>query len=340
MSMIGVGNIISGIASSRRAKDTEFLYASAYIRSIEEKGLCRETLSRMLDAPTVNDAAAILRDVYSEGDSDAVCDEIVNEAYRTVNDIVSDKELFSFMRYPYDANNIKIAIKCAAKVTSADGFLFGCGTLTQNEYTAMVINSDFSPLPKKLADAAKEAAELYKKTGDPQSIDLSVDKVCLALMAEEAKKTGSGFVSDAVKYKIDISNILTAKRIVRMGGENVRGTLERALSDGGNISAEKLTEAASSENADGAISDLVLKLAPIFSDAITKDRLGDVERELENSYLQFVYTAKKVPFGIEVPFAYLVSSEYNAKNARIILAGKRAGLDVDKIRERMRIYYV
>lgn len=340
MKMIGAEKIRSGIASLKRAKDTDFLYASAYIRSIEEKGLCRETLSRMLEAPTAKDAEAILRDVYSDGDSDAICDEIVNAAYKTIGEVVSDKEMFSFMRYPYDANNIKTAIKCVAKGIPTDGLFFGCATLAADEYVKMAENGEFSALPKKLGDAAKEAFELFKKTGDPQSIDLPIDKACLSLMAEKASETGSRFILDSVMLKIDIANVLSTKRIVRMSGETVKGTLERTLSAGGNIAPEKLVSTAVSENPEESLNTLIEETVPTLSPALSSERLGEIERGLENSYLEFVYSAKKVPFGIEVPFAYLVSSEYNAKNARIILAGKRAGLDADKIRERMRIYYV
>lgn len=340
MKKINKNDILNSISARRRSKDTEFLYASAYIRSVEEKGLCKELLNRMLEAQSVSEAESMLHDAYPKGSADTVCDEIVNEAYDTVDELVSDAEMFSFMRYPYDANNVKSAIKCAAKGISAEGMLFGCGTFHADDYVKMAESNDFSALPEKLGKAASNAAELYKKTGDPQTIDLPIDKACLSLMAEAAARTGSRFISEAVKCKIDISNILSAKRVIRMGGETVKGTLERTLSCGGNIPCEKIVEASVSENAESELEKVISEIAPRLAEPLSLERLGDVERELENRYLETVYAAKNVPFGCEIPFAYLVSSEYNAKNARIILAGKRAGLEPEQIRERMRIYYV
>ncbi len=340
MKKIGIKQIIDTAKNKSRARDTEFLYASAYIRSVEEKGLCREMLARMLDAPTLADAEGILREASSVGVSDAVCDKIVNDAYETIGEVISDTELFTFMRYPYDTNNIKTAIKCAAKKIPCEDLLFDCGTLPPEKYVKMAETNDFSELPASLSEAAASAHEAFLKTGDPQTIDLPIDKACLYSMAEAAKMTGSRFILDAVKMKIDTANVLTTLRVMRMGGETVRGTLLSALSDGGLIPAEKLISAATSETPNDEISALISELRPEFGDALSKTRLGEIERELENAYLSFVYSAKSVPFGIEIPFIYIVSSETNAKNARIILAGKRSGLDAENIRERMRIYYV
>ena len=50
--------------------------------------------------------------------------------------------------------------------------------------------------------------------------------------------------------------------------------------------------------------------------------------------------AKYINFGAGVLAAFYYAREYEVKNIRIILAGKRAGQDSDTIRERMRDSYV
>ncbi len=339
--MISIKNIKTSIGKKKRAKDTEYLYATAYIRSVEEKGLCRELLTRMLDAPGVEEALGLLKDVYPGIPDEIICDEIVNEAYRTVDDIVSVPHMFTFMRYPYDANNVKTAIKCAAKGTSSEGFMFGCGTLSEEKYAEMAEKGDYSALPEALAEAAKNAADAFVKTGDPQSIDLPVDRACLEAMLDEADKTGSTFIRDTARVRIDIANLMTSLRVVRMGSKTAEGILSLALAEGGSIPKEKLMAAAAEEDPVAAIGTAAAEYSAVLADVIAADKkLGDLERELENRYLSAVYAAKSASFGCEVPYAYLVAAEYNSKNARIILAGKRAGLSPDAIRERMRLYYV
>lgn len=338
--MISINNIRKSAAAKKRARDTEYLYASAYLRSVEEKGVCRELLVRMLDADGAGSASSMLFEVYRKNgvSENALCDEIVNDAYKTVDEVVSVDGMFTFMRYPYDANNIKTAIKCAAKGIGTDGLMFACGTLPESEYAAMAASGDYGKLPRRIAEAAKYAAETYAKTGDPQSIDLPVDKACLEAMLDGANETGSKFIRDAITLKVDASNILTALRVTRMNGWTAVGTLERALADGGRVPVKALVGAASEG---GSVVSVAAEYRPGLASVLDSQKtLGELERALDNAYLSAVYEAKKVPFGCEIPFAYLVAAEYNSKNARIILAGKRAGLSAEAIGERMRLFYV
>ncbi len=339
--MISLKSIKTSVEKKRRSKDTEYLYATAYLRSIEEKGLGRELLLRMLEAANAEEALSQLSDVYGGDSDEIICDEIINEAYRTVDDVVGVPDMFTFMRYPYDANNIKTAIKCAALRMKTDGLMFGCGTLPENEYSSIVESKDFGKLPEALAEAAKNAADAYAKTGDPQSIDLPIDRACLSAMAEKADATGSAFIKNAIALRVDIANIMSAIRVCRMGDKTVGGVLESALADGGAIPKKRLIEATAEDDAAEAIFAAVAEYRPELTETVAAEgKLSELERALENRYLDTVYAARKLSFGCEIPFAYLVASEYNSKNARIILAGKRAGLSPDAIRERMRMFYV
>lgn len=339
--MISIANIKTSLFKKSRSKDTEYLYATAYIRSVEEKGLCRDLLARMLDAPSADDALTLLKEAYHGVADEIICDEIVNEAYRTVDDIVSVPDMFAFMRYPYDANNIKTAIKCGVKGTPVEGLMFGCGTLSESAYGMMAETGNFSELPSAIADAAKNAADAFVKTGDPQSIDLPIDRACLEAMMDEADRTGSAFIKATIRIRIDIANVMTALRVARMGSKTADGILATARAEGGSIPKAKLISAATEDAPVEAIGAVTSVFSAELADVISPDKkLGDLERELENRYLAAVYAAKSVSFGCEVPYAYLVAAEYNSKNARIILAGKRAGLPPDSIRERMRLYYV
>ncbi len=338
--MISIKKIKENAAVKKRAKDTEYLYASTYLRAVEEKGVCRELLTRMLEAEDADLASGALFEVYRKSGitENELCDEIVNDAYDTVDDAVSVPDMFTFMRYPYDANNIKTAIKCRAKGISTDGLMFACGTVSAFDCEAAAMSGDYGKFPAPLAKAAKSAADTYAKTGDPQSIDLPIDKACLEALIDGANGTGSKFIRDAITVKVDVLNVLTALRIAKTSGETAKGTLERALAKGGKVPTNALTEAVLSG---GSVIDTAIEYRPELAGVLDSGKsLGETERALDNVYLSSVYAAKSVPFGCEIPFAYLVAAEYNAKNARIILAGKRAGLSAEAIGERMRLFYV
>ena len=68
--------------------------------------------------------------------------------------------------------------------------------------------------------------------------------------------------------------------------------------------------------------------------------LAAVEKNADDRYMEFIRTAKFVPFGAEVPIGYLAGLDASVRNLRILLAGKAAGLSADTIRGRIRNSYV
>lgn len=332
-----------GKADKHKHRDTDYLYASSYIRSVEDRGLSRPLISRMLEASDADAAVSALLEARSalEGggsinDAEELCDAFVNDSFRTVSEIVTDAALFDFLRYQYDCNNIKTALKCHAKGIGTDGLLFSCGAIPESDIAKMASESDYSALPQIFAEAAKTAADNYAKTGDPQSIDLPLDLACLRAMAESADATGEALLSGAVRLRIDTANVMTVLRVLKMKTERGAELLERALSPLGNISKETLIRAYA-EGVDAFIGAVKGSLPSGFGEKLSAElSLSVIERMADDAYLEYVYASRGDIFGVSVPFIYLTEREYNAKNARIIIAGKRAGLPYDEIRERVR----
>ena len=65
-----------------------------------------------------------------------------------------------------------------------------------------------------------------------------------------------------------------------------------------------------------------------------------VEKACDDLYMDKVREGARVPFGAPVAGGYLVGCETSVKNIRILLAAKDAELNIDVIRERMRVSYV
>ncbi len=344
---------------NKKYRDTDYLYASAYIKSVEDRGLSSALVTRMLDAADSTSAEAYLFEARSAlagasgiSDAEALTDELVNDSFRTAAEALSDPSVFDFMRYQYDCNNIKTVLKCRARGISADGLLFSCGTVSPAELLRMASEGDYTALPRAFASAAKLAETSYGKTGDPQSIDLPLDLACLEAMTEAAAETGEALLTGAVRLRVDIANVMTALRVIRMGSSHsvaaasasVEDTtperraelLGRAISPLGSISKETIISA--SAEGEGALTEAVDGRLPLGLEAALSlgGALSEIERAADDAYLDYVRGAKSAVFGVSVPFIYLTEREYNAKNARIILAGKRAGLSYDEIRSRVR----
>ena len=61
---------------------------------------------------------------------------------------------------------------------------------------------------------------------------------------------------------------------------------------------------------------------------------------MDSFWMRRIQGVKFVPYGPEVLIAYLLAQEYEVRNLRICIAGKRERLSVEMIRERMRDSYV
>ncbi len=324
----------------RKNKETDYLFASARVRAAENRLIGSEKTESAINA---KDASEIEGLIDSIGGADGTSDKLgayLGRAYSFIAEISPSENIASFLRYGYDCNNIKAALKCHFRGTDCSEMLFSFGTVAVDKILAMPRELDFSALPKNMSEAASEAFDAYAKTGDPQLIDIILDKACYADMLEAAKE-GDDFAYDLVRTKIDLTNIMMCIRIIRMGGGfSERDVLRRSLIEGGYLDEKKLSPAKSENELSAMISGSEYgSLSAFFGDEGAFS-LAEIERRCDDIYMKKVKTTKSMPFGAPLLCAYLVAVEYEVKNLRIILAGKRAGLSGEKIRERVRLSYV
>lgn len=60
----------------------------------------------------------------------------------------------------------------------------------------------------------------------------------------------------------------------------------------------------------------------------------------DNYLMDYIKNAKYIPYGAEVPMAYLLAKETEYKVVSMILAGRQTGLSANSIKERLRALYV
>jgi V/A-type H+-transporting ATPase subunit C len=192
-----------------------------------------------------------------------------------------------------------------------------------------------------MAAAVPMAKDAYDRTGDPRRIDTVLDNACYADMLAAATETGDATLISWVKAKIDLTNILTTLRILRMGMGNVgEAFLEEALLGGGTLSHRFFTEAYAEGEArfwDALSPTAYYRLAHVEGDPRP---LSAVEKACDDLYMNLVREGARIPFGAPVAGGYLIGCETSVKNIRIILAAKDAGLDNTVLRERVRVSYV
>lgn len=346
----------------KKLQPTEYTYASARIRALENRMVGRERIAVLAEARSADEVMEHLagyglagygltapspsEDAATPETGDAsgalreeILTDVLRSAYAEVESTAPNPELFRYFRYPYDCNNVKAAIKCAVRGISAEGMLFDFGTVPAQEVEGLLREGKYGTFPPAMAAAIPQARQLYDKTGDPRRIDTTLDRACYEDMLAVA--AGDPTLLSWLRVRIDLTNILITLRILRMnmGGTGL-GFLTEALLPGGTLSADLLLAACREGEAC-----LWSSLMPTPYEALGRVEgdprpLSAVERAADDLYMERVRKDARAPFGAPVVAGYLVGWETAVKNIRIILAAKDAGLSPAVIRERIRLSYV
>lgn len=337
-------------------RPTEYTYASARIRSLENRLVGRERIEALIESRTpdeVTDRLAEYGITPAETDGHAPAGEAVStmreamlltvlrEAFDEVEAAVPDGALFRYFRYPYDCNNVKAALKCAVRGIPAADLLFDFGTVPADRVEALLREGKYDAFPPAMAAAIPMAKDAFDRTGDPRRIDTVMDKACYADMLAAAEATGDGTLISWVKAKIDLTNILTTLRILRMGtGAVGEAFLAETLLAGGTLAEDFFTKACAEGEArfwEALSPTAYYRLTRVEGDPRP---LSALEKACDDLYMSLVREGARIPFGAPVAGGYLVGCETSVKNIRIILAAKDAGLDTTVLRERVRVSYV
>ena len=320
-------------------KETEYVYAAARIHTHDGSILNRDSLVRMANSPDIDSLIALLTEAGYEVKDKDIFSSLENrlyEDYKLAFEIVPDNSVFSFLKYPYDCNNIKTAIKC----TFTAGFDYSSlhsklGTLAEEQILNCVKNTDYSPLPFHMAKACKEALDVYAETKDPQKIDLPIDSACYKDMHSCATLSGEKVMLEYVTDLIDSVNVINAVRTAEMVRDN--SFFEEVFIERGDIPKEKLLQLADDP---GNIASLMkkTKFESLFFSGFGS--FSEAERKLDDYRMEKISEYRRSVFGPSSILGYLVAREYETKNIRIISAGVMAHKSADEILDKVRISYV
>ena len=331
---------------AKKIKDTDYLFLSTNLRSKERNLLTAGRMDRMIDAPTVDDAAKVLMEIgYNEfsPSSDrelnqalaAEREKVFQELYR----FVPDRAVVDVFKVKYDYHNVKTVLKGLAMGITSDHLLVDAGRVPAKQLAQDLREGDYGSLPGKMQEPCRQAAEVLTTTGDPQLSDFILDNAYYQEMLQAAKATGSEFLVRYVRANIDAANLRSAVRTLRMnkGGDFLR----KVLFAGGAVPVDRVMGAALGGNLTELYRTSELKAAAeLGAAAMQGGSLTAFEKACDDAVTSFVMKAKSVPFGVEVVIGYLVAKEIEFTAVRIIMASRMAGIDGEIIRERLRESYV
>jgi V/A-type H+-transporting ATPase subunit C len=324
-----------------------FAHSIARIKALENKMLGRAKLDSLIDAKDFPDCIKMVQDTqygpylttpsYEEGLKHALQD-----LYKYMYEIVPVKEIIDILAVRYDEHNIKSILKGMFTGINTSGMLINVGTIPLEALKRMIMEEDFREVPDTVVKCVRKALSAFESSGDPQDIDIIIDKGMYEYAFEIAKKSGFNYLSDYLAFNIDILNLKTYIRIKAQ--ERSIEFLDKVFIQGGTISynlfssfineplerfANKINYTVFSKWADEGIGAYIR----------TGD-LGAIEKYGDNYLMNHIKKAKFTALGPEPIIAYIAGRENEIRSLRIILTGKKNEVHPDIIRERMRDVYV
>lgn len=323
-------------------KDTDYLSISARIRVLETRLLTRERLERMIDARDDGEALKVLAECgYGElSVSDpAGLEQALSHArqalFGELSAAVPDAGVVDIFRVKYDYHNAKVLLKAEATGQDAARLLVSGG---RYEPERMLERPD--TCGDALRAAMERGRQILKETGDPQQMDLVLDRAYFAELGQLAGASGSRYMQGYVRLMVDAANLRSFVRCMRL--EKGVDFLSQVLLDGGSVSAFALTQCRA-QDIGGLFSVGPLAGAAQLAGECSKPGAGgltELERACDDALMAYQERARRTPFGEEVVAGYLFARESELTAIRTVIAGRMAGLDGDVIRRRLRATYL
>ncbi len=321
-----------------RISYADYVYASSYVKTKKGNGTDSERLTKLLEAKTLDDVYSCVaesgfaeRTPESQAGADRFTaiseylDDALDLACRTVRECVPDPDMYDFLFYKFDCNNIKTAIKSSYRGIDDDSLYFRPGKFDFRDIAECVAKKDFAILPENMREAAALAMDEYERSGEGRKIDLILDKACFADMSANARASGVDFFREYVEALADTTNVRTAYRLLRMSDSDKRydGMLADAFVPGGTVTEDQLRGIETAD--DLAAVARKLPLSSLYSAVTASKDQTELAANLNHYVDDVVNRYATVTFGPEVPAVFFLQRENDIKRYRVMASFISAG---------------
>ena len=325
---------------TKHRKDTDYLFLASRVRALERKLLTAPRIEQLLTAGDVAACSQLLSElgyepIHDEASLQASLKQQREAVFSDIARFMPEPELLDVFRLKYDYHNIKTLLKDR----SGGRLLMDAGCISAADMERQYAESgNWQFLPKEMADAAREAADVLAETGNPQRSDFILDRAYFAQLRSLAQESRCAYLQEYIRAMIDAANLRSLVRTERLRTDP--GFLRQVLFDGGSVSADTIVAHAGNGPAALYRATPFRAAAEAGEEAVKGGSLTAFERACDNAVLLAAGKARSIPFGVEVVLGYLAAKEAEWTAVRIIMSGRMAGMTADAIRERLRDQYV
>ena len=327
-----------------------YAFPCSMIRANEKTLLTMQDLERLMDAGDMQQALHILTE-FGYGDGKELEDPrgfegvLAKEMHRVselVFSLAVEKAEVELFRLPQDYHNLKVLLKAEALGTDPAPLMTGGGNIPPDKLLDRIRERNFIMLDLEMQHGFADASALYAKSGDPQEINLVLDRACYAQMQRMAEVCENPFLADYCALEVDLLNCRAFVRLREVG--KPWNFFQKVFLPGGTLNEQLFTG-----NYEEPYPQFADRVAPfgfgeLFSrGAVAAANTGQftlIEKLCDDRRIHFLKDAHYVTFGPEPIAAFYLAKESENKNLRMILTGKLVGTDPAVIKERLRETYV
>lgn len=328
----------------------EYVFADAYITSFAKNLMSWNDMIRLASCKNLQSAETVLQEFgYRESEelSGGDIDGFIKREQESLHDMIystvpSHEELAVYF-LPSDYHNVKVCLKSEfLDMEPPEYMLMATGLESSRKTAGMIKERNYAFMPPEMKQAVAEAADLFGRGGDPQEIDIIMDKACFSQIADAAEKSGDDFLIGFVRLQIDINNIKSFMRLRQIG--KAWPFFQKVFLEQGNISSRLLVTAY-----EEPYTQIAEKLEPYgFKNVMAEggrsiSETGDFsifERLCDNCLMEYCRKAKYETFGPAPIAGYMYGKMTELSNLRVILTGIFIGSGQEQINEKLRDPYV
>ena len=324
------------------SEDWRYAYPASRVRALELTMTPRSTFVDMANAASFTEAAEILAGTEYAIDPNADSAQIEqmlterrDQARATFAELMPDEDIITFLRAREDYANMRLAIRRIVTERPLGLDYSDDGNVPAEEFEEIFQQEDYSRLPEYLQDAVEAAILGYYENKDVRRIDYELDRVEAQWRVKQAEKTGQPFIISLIRIRIDLNNIRTMLRLKAAGREE-----EISLFiPGGFVDVDKFKQGLDAGHENLSQLFYATPYAELLDAAIpylrSENSFLKLEKECEDYVKGFVKSSQCIASGPQPVIAYFLMKEAEIRTMRMMLVGKKNGLDAKLLLDRL-----
>lgn len=323
-------------------EDWRYAYQTAEVRVRELTMIPRGTYVDMANAATFAEAAELLAgtDYTIEANADAQQIEqmLMNcrtQARQLFADLILDEGILTFLRAREDFANMRLAIRRVVMGRPLGLDYSNEGNVPAEEFEEIFEQENYERFPDYLQDGVEAAVLGYYEHKDIRRIDYEIDRVQAAWRIQQASRLKDTFCLSLMRIRVDLDNIRTMLRLKMAQREEETNFF---LPDGFVDTGKYVQGLSMGYEAIPALFfatpyfELLEASVPYLR---SENSFLKLEKECEGYVKEFLKTTRSIAAGPQPVIAYCLMKEAEIRNVRLLLTGKKNGLDAKLILDRL-----